>query len=171
MWMNLLQTAWHDNDLKAGPIYYFIVLLDLLLHWVYRCGSRGARGPGPPLTPVFEAPNLSFLGPSLIFLYFLSLALLGIQFLSYFNIFHSLNSKILQPRKLKVEVLAHIGIPKPQLLLVIFFISCNMYCEDIDWNLRLKQCVTSHIIDLFFSTMSKKFLASLRSPYLLKSNN
>ena len=60
--------------------------------------------------------------------------------------------------------------PKLQLFLVIFFISCNMYCEDIDWHFRLKQCVTSHIIHIFSSTMSKKFLASLHSPYLLKSN-
>ena len=36
---------------------------------------------------------------------------------------------------------------------------------------RLKQCVTSHRSDLFFTAISKKFLASLCSPYLLKSNN
>ena len=30
----------------------------------------GPRGPGPPLTPGFEAPKLSFLGPLLIVLYF-----------------------------------------------------------------------------------------------------
>ena len=32
-----------------------------------RRGSRGARGPGPPLTLDFEAPKLSIFGPYLIF--------------------------------------------------------------------------------------------------------
>ena len=54
----------------------------------------GPRGPGPPLTPGFEAPKLSFLGPLLIVLYFFfSLASLGILFHSYLTIFHNLNSK------------------------------------------------------------------------------
>ena len=71
--------------------------------------------------------------------------------------------------------------------LVISFISCNMKINAVLFSVyfkilisilkiltdifRLKQCVTSHRIDLFFTAMSKNFLASLCSPYLLKSNN
>ena len=58
-------------------------------------GTPGAR-PSPP-TPGFEAPKLSFLGPFLIFLYFLASLHLAYNFLSYCNIFHNLNSKIFQP--------------------------------------------------------------------------
>ena len=56
---------------------------------------RGRQG-APPLTLGFESPKLSIFGPNLIFPFF-CLALLGILFLSYFAIFHSLNSKIVQP--------------------------------------------------------------------------
>ena len=71
--------------------------------------------------------------------------------------------------------------------LVTSFISCNMKINAVLFSVyfkilisilkiltdifRLKQCVTSHRIDLFFTAMSKNFLASLCSPYLLKSNN
>ena len=68
--------------------------------------------------------------------------------------------------------------------LVTSFISCNMKINAVLFFVyfkilisilktltdifRLKQCVTSHRIDLFFTAMSKNFLASLHSPYLLK---
>ena len=71
--------------------------------------------------------------------------------------------------------------------LVTSFISCNMKINAVLFSVyfkilisilkiltdifRLKQCVTSHRSDLFFTAMSKNFLASLCSPYLLKSNN
>ena len=70
---------------------------------------------------------------------------------------------------------------------VTSFISCNMKINAVLFSVyfkilisilkiltnifRLKQCVTSHRSDLFFTAMSKNFLASLCSPYLLKSNN
>ena len=71
--------------------------------------------------------------------------------------------------------------------LVTSFISCNMKINAVLFSVyfkilisilkiltdifRLKQCVTSHRSDLFFTAMSKHFLASLCLPYLLKSNN
>ena len=41
----------------------------------------------------------------------------------------------------------------------VFYLFINVYVhfEDIDRNIRLKQCVTSHIIDLFFTTHVIKF--------------
>ena len=57
---------------------------------------QGDWGPGRP-TPGFEAPKLSIFGPCLIFLYSFCLTLLSIIFLSYFTIFHNLNSKNLHP--------------------------------------------------------------------------
>ena len=65
-------------------------------HCLYlpRWGSRGV--PRAPLTPGLNTPKLNFLFPYLIVLYFFSLASLGIQFLSYFTIFHNLTCTIFQ---------------------------------------------------------------------------
>ena len=41
-----------------------------MIHLISLKDRVGPGGPGTPLTPGFEAPKLSFLGPSLIFLYF-----------------------------------------------------------------------------------------------------
>ena len=70
--------------------------------------------------------------------------------------------------------------------LVTSFISCNMKINAVLFSVyfkilisilkiltdifRLKQCVTIHTIDLFFTTHVIKFLASLRSAYLKSFN-
>ena len=77
----------------------------------------GPQGPGPPLTPGFEAPKLSFVGPSLIFLFFLAslrsaynfFLIFIIQILKFFSL--ASLSIFLNQCKLKVGVLAHIGVP------------------------------------------------------------
>ena len=57
---------------------------------------QGDWGPGPP-SPGFEAPKLSIFGPCLILFVYFCLTSLSILFLSYFTIFHNLNSKNLHP--------------------------------------------------------------------------
>ena len=54
----------------------------------------------------------------------------------------------------------------PVLILIYLFLNVNFHFEDIDWNIRLKQCVTSLTIDLFFTTHIIKFssLTSLSMP-------
>ena len=54
----------------------------------------------------------------------------------------------------------------PVLILIYLFLNVNFHFEDIDWNIRLKQCVTSLTIDLFFTTNIIKFssLTSLSMP-------
>ena len=51
-------------------------------------------------------------------------------------------------------------------LIFYLFLNVNFHFEDIDWDIRLKQCVTSHTIDLFFTTQDIKFssLALLSIP-------
>ena len=51
-------------------------------------------------------------------------------------------------------------------LIFYLFLDVNFHFEDIDWDIRLKQYVTSHTIDLFFTTHVIKFssLALLSIP-------
>ena len=58
----------------------------------------------------------------------------------------------------------------PVLIFFYLFLNVNFHFQDIDWRIRLKQCVTIHTIDLFFTTHVIKFLASLRSAYLKSFN-
>ena len=54
------------------------------------------------------------------------------------------------------------------------FLNVNFHFEDIDWNIRLKQSVTSHKIDQFYTTYVIKFssLASLCiPPQVIQSKN
>ena len=56
------------------------------------------QGAGGPPTPGFETPKIELFRALFNFsVFFFSLASLGIQFLSYFTIFHNLNSEIFQP--------------------------------------------------------------------------
>ena len=58
----------------------------------------------------------------------------------------------------------------PVLIFFYLFLNVNFHFEDIDWGIRLKQCVTSHTIDLFFTTHVTKFfsLASLGIPQVIQ---
>ena len=55
-------------------------------------------------------------------------------------------------------------------LIFYLFLKVNFHIEDTDWGIRLKQCVTSHTIDLFFTTPVIKFfsLASLGIPLVIQ---
>ena len=57
------------------------------------------------------------------------------------------------------------------ILVPIFYLfsNVNSHFEDIDWDIRLKQCVTSHTIDLFFTKHFIKFWAQNLAPPLTKS--
>ena len=44
----------------------------------------------------------------------------------------------------------------PVLIFFYLFLNVNFHFEDIDWDIRLKQCITSHTIDLFFTTHVNK---------------
>ena len=135
---------------------------------------------------------MSFLGPLLIVLYFFfSLALLGILFHSYLTIFHNLNSKFFEPRFARhiifqLIVFIHCMVYPCLSCLVTSFISCNMKINAVLFSVyfkilisilkiltdifRLKQCVTSHRIDLFFTTHVIKFfsLTSLGNPQVIQ---
>ena len=68
-----------------------------------------------------------------------------------------------------LDILLDILLKPPQPLMGLFFylfLNVNFHFEVIDWDIRLKQCVTSHTIDLFFTTGVMKFssLTSLGIP-------
>ena len=59
---------------------------------------------------------------------------------------------------------------KNAVLIFYLFLNVNFHFEDTDWDIRLKQCVTSHAIDLFFSTHIITFfsLALLGLPQVIQ---